>query len=112
MKINLYSQSDVLIGSLNEDERMLGYYPIIDFMRFDVCGVPYTFYSSSILNDDDDGCPHDANRWWIQVPTKLETNSQICQPLTNMNCPKRNIPSDLVDTQVYAASNSFYLSVC
>ncbi|TPX31651.1 hypothetical protein SmJEL517_g05074 [Synchytrium microbalum] len=42
MKINLYSQTDVLMGNLSEDERMLGFYPVADFMRLDVVDLnPY-----------------------------------------------------------------------
>ncbi|TPX51860.1 hypothetical protein SeMB42_g00532 [Synchytrium endobioticum] len=42
MRITLYSHSDVPVGCLSEDERMLGYYPVADYMRLDVVDTnPY-----------------------------------------------------------------------
>ncbi|TPX55706.1 hypothetical protein PhCBS80983_g05089 [Powellomyces hirtus] len=36
MKISLYTAQDQLVGTLDDDEKMLGYYPVADFMRVEV----------------------------------------------------------------------------
>ncbi|KAI8816689.1 CAP Gly-rich domain-containing protein [Fimicolochytrium jonesii] len=36
MKISLYTSTDQLVGSMDDDEKMLGYYPVEDFMRLQV----------------------------------------------------------------------------
>ncbi|KND00443.1 uncharacterized protein SPPG_04762 [Spizellomyces punctatus DAOM BR117] len=36
MKVQLYTATDQLVGTLDDDEKMLGYYPVADYMRLEV----------------------------------------------------------------------------
>ena len=37
MKITAYNNKDQIVCAVNDDEKMLGYYPLEDYMRLHVC---------------------------------------------------------------------------
>lgn len=43
MRLKLYTSNDQLVGTLDDDEKMLGYYPVADFMRIEVVGMGRAF---------------------------------------------------------------------